>query len=321
MSNVQGSRTALSRRARICYTPMPECACGSLEGERPMDWIAEIGQSWLHTAKWLAGLGVAFAILARFMPCNPGMYWWKDVRAVVTDFMYWFIVPIFLNLAKTAMLIAGVVVLYDGLKPEFLPVTGWPLWLQCPVILLLQDGMLYGIHRLFHTRLAWKFHAVHHSPKVLDWMSTMRTHPVNFILEFTLADVVVLMLGFSPPALMALAVFNTIYSAMVHANLSWTFGPLRYVFASPVFHRWHHTTEEAGLNKNFASTFPFLDVLFGTFHMPAGQLPEQFGIGDTEFPEDFLGQLVYPLRATRTPPPPAPSQRAPTATRRGRKAA
>ena len=40
----------------------------------------------------LAGLAIAFAILVRLMPCNPGMYWWKDVRAVVTDCLYWFIV-------------------------------------------------------------------------------------------------------------------------------------------------------------------------------------------------------------------------------------
>jgi sterol desaturase/sphingolipid hydroxylase (fatty acid hydroxylase superfamily) len=287
-----------------------------------MEWIVDIGQAWLYTVELLAGFGIAFAILTRLMPCNPGMYWWKDFRAVITDSLYWFIVPLFLALGKQAMLYAGIVALYGGEQPEFLPVDGWPLWLQCVVILLLQDVMLYAIHRLFHTRLAWKFHAIHHSPQVLDWMSTMRTHPVNFLLEFTLADVVVILLGFSPAALVAMSVFNTAFSAMVHANLNWTFGPLRYVVASPVFHRWHHTTEEAGLDKNFASTFPILDLLFGTFYMPPGKLPEQFGIGDPDFPEDFLGQLVYPLR-TPSKPQAQPTQTAalPPPNRRRRKAA
>jgi sterol desaturase/sphingolipid hydroxylase (fatty acid hydroxylase superfamily) len=287
-----------------------------------MEWIVEIGQAWLYTAQLLAGFGIAFALLARLMPCNPGMYWWKDVRAVITDSLYWFIVPLFLAFGKQAMLYVGIVALYGGEQPEFLPVNGWPLWLQCVVILVLQDVMLYAIHRLFHTRLAWKFHAIHHSPKVLDWMSTMRTHPVNFLLEFTLADVIVILLGFSPAALIAMSVFNTAFSALVHANLNWTFGPLRYVLASPVFHRWHHTTEEAGLDKNFASTFPILDLLFGTFYMPPGKLPEQFGIGDPDFPEDFLGQLVYPLWTPREPQAqPAPTAAAPPANRRRRKAA
>jgi sterol desaturase/sphingolipid hydroxylase (fatty acid hydroxylase superfamily) len=267
-----------------------------------MEWLSSIGRIWLNTAMWFAGLGVTFALLARLMPCNPRMYWWKDVRAVVTDLVYWFVMPILLGYTRTVLVIAGLVLLYGGREPELLPVKDWPLWVQCPVILFVQDVMLYWIHRAFHSRLAWKYHAVHHSPVVLDWIATMRTHPVNYVLEFTLADVVVVLAGFSPAAVAALAIFNTAFSAMVHANLNWTFGPLRYLLASPVFHRWHHTTQEAGLNKNFASTFPVLDLLFGTFYMPAGKLPEHFGTGAPDFPEDFLGQLLYPWRRPKAPP-------------------
>src|SRR5262249_23131412 len=153
----------------------------------------------------------------------------------------------------------------------------------------------YGIHRVFHSRFAWKFHAIHHSPKVLDWLSTVRFHPVNSALAFVLPDVIVLLLGFAPDAVFLLAPFNAVYSGMVHANLNWTFGPFRYVLASPVFHRWHHTTKEEGLNKNFAATFPFIDLLFGTYYMPADRIPEQFGNGEPGFPEGFWGQLLHPF--------------------------
>jgi sterol desaturase/sphingolipid hydroxylase (fatty acid hydroxylase superfamily) len=263
-----------------------------------MDWHS-IGSFWLTTLAWVAGLAAAFGLLARLTPCNPGMYWWKDLRAVATDSLYWFVVPLFLRFGRTAMLIAGVVLVCGGREPQCLPVKGLPLWQQCLAVLLIQDVILYLVHRVFHTRLAWGFHAVHHSPKVLDWMSFQRFHPVNNLLEFVLADVAVLLLGFSPAALVALAPFNTVYSAMVHANLNWTFGPLRYVLASPVFHRWHHTTQEAGLNKNFASTFPILDLLCGTFHMPPGELPEQFGNGEPDFPQHFWGQFLHPFREMR----------------------
>src|SRR5262249_10323318 len=150
-----------------------------------MAWFIETAQTWLDTAKWVTGLAIVFAVLVRLMPCNRGMYWWRNVRATVTDLIYWFIVPLFLSFAKYVLLYIGVVICYAGQEPEFLPVKSWPLWLQCPVILVLQDVMLYAIHRLFHSRLGWKFHAVHHSPQTLDWMSTMRTHPINYILEFT----------------------------------------------------------------------------------------------------------------------------------------
>jgi sterol desaturase/sphingolipid hydroxylase (fatty acid hydroxylase superfamily) len=261
-----------------------------------MEWIALIRESWPQTFAWVVGLAVVFGVLVRLMPCNPGMFWWKDLRAVATDFFYWFVVPIFLGIARTRLLIPVVLLFFAGQYPEVAAIRNLPLWVQCLAILLIQDVLLYWIHRLFHTRLAWAFHAIHHSPQVLDWTATSRFHPVNFLLDFTLADIAVLLMGFAPEALVLLAPFNIIYSAMVHANLNWTFGPLRYVLASPVFHRWHHTTLDEGLNKNFASTFPFLDLLFGTFYMPPGKRPEQFGSGEPDFPQGFWGQLVYPFR-------------------------
>jgi len=54
-------------------------------------------------------------------------------------------------------------------------------------------------------------------------------------------------------------------------------GPFKYVLATPVFHRWHHTALEEGGNTNFAGTFPVWDILFGTFRMPENALPESYG--------------------------------------------
>src|SRR5262249_15774055 len=89
--------------------------------------------------------------------------------------------------------------------------------------------------------------------------------------------------------------FTTATSAFVHANLDWTLGPFKYVIAGPVFHRWHHTTAERGGEKNFAATFPVLDLMFGTFYMPAGALPDRYGIAEREFPEGFTAQLAHPF--------------------------
>jgi sterol desaturase/sphingolipid hydroxylase (fatty acid hydroxylase superfamily) len=260
-----------------------------------MGWMTTVGQFGLTTAAWLAGLALAFAVLVRLMPCNPGMYWWKDRRAAAADLLYWLLVPLVARLGRTLLLIAGVVLLFGGREPHLLPVADRPLWQQCVAVLLVQDLILYWMHRLFHTRTGWSFHAVHHSPAVLDWTVAARFHPVNVLLEFGLADVAVLLAGFSPRALLLLAPFNVVYSAMVHANLNWTFGPLRYLLASPVFHRWHHTTREEALDRNFASTFPFLDLVFGTFYMPRGVLPAEFGNGSDDYPEGFWAQLIRPF--------------------------
>ena len=81
-----------------------------------------------------------------------------------------------------------------------------------------------------------------------------------------------------------------------HSNCNWTLGPLRYIFVTPVFHRGHHSSPEEGGNSNFATTFSFWDLVFGTFYMPEGKLPQTFGIDDHHFPKSYFAQLVYPFR-------------------------
>ena len=68
------------------------------------------------------------------------------------------------------------------------------------------------------------------------------------------------MAGISPNIMLWVGPFTTFHSAFVHANLNWTLGPFKYVLATPVFHRWHHTSQEEGGNTNFAGTFPLWDI-------------------------------------------------------------
>ena len=138
--------------------------------------------------------------------------------------------------------------------------------------------MMYWIHRTFHRPALWKYHAVHHSSEDLDWISAARFHPVNIFLGSVATDVVLLLAGISPNVLVFLGPFTIAHSAFVHANLNWTLGPFRYVLAGPVFHRWHHTAAEQGGEKNFASTFPVLDLLFGTYlHAGERRCPTPMG--------------------------------------------
>ena len=154
---------------------------------------------------------------------------------------------------------------------------------------------MYWSHRWFHGKTLWKYHAVHHSSEELEWISAARFHPFNLFLGSVLADVVLLFAGISPNVFLVLGPLTTAHSAFVHANLDWTLGPFKYVIASPVFHRWHHTAADRGGEKNFAATFPILDVIFGTFYMPAGQVPDQYGIEDRTFPQTFGSQLAHPF--------------------------
>jgi sterol desaturase/sphingolipid hydroxylase (fatty acid hydroxylase superfamily) len=45
-----------------------------------------------------------------------------------------------------------------------------------------------------------------------------------------------------------------------------------------------------------AGLFPFIDVAFGTFYMPAGRQPTRFGVVGEDVRDGLLGQLAYPFR-------------------------
>ena len=249
-------------------------------------------------------LAAIFTLLPIFFrDCNKTPAWWRKPD-LSTD-LCWTIVPNIINrMAQTLLLVFGIIVCYGIVDPakigNFLaeghgPFAGLRFWPQVMLYLLGSDLVLYFTHRLFHREMLWRFHAVHHSSRHLEWISATRFHPVDTILHGSLADVVMLLLGISPDVLIWIVPFNVGSSAMVHANLDWSFGPFRYVFASPVFHRWHHTSPALGGSSNFAGTFAFFDVVFGTFYMPADRLPDAYGLNDPDFPVDFAGQVVNPF--------------------------
>lgn len=186
-----------------------------------------------------------------------------------------------------------------------------PLWLQGLFYLAVSDFALYWSHRLFHRGAWWKYHAIHHAPTELEWISASRFHPANLALGTIAVDVALLLTGVSPEVFIVIGPFSTIYSCLVHANLNWTFGPLRYVLASPVFHRWHHAIDVCDMN--FASTFSFWDLMFGTWYMPVGLLPQVYGIADQNMPEGIFAQTVYPLIQTTNPGPAQPAMVKPAA--------
>jgi sterol desaturase/sphingolipid hydroxylase (fatty acid hydroxylase superfamily) len=274
------------------------------------------GKTLIGIAPYVAVAAVVFPILSVWFACNSLTPWWRR-RELVTDLCYWFVIPIFTRFMRIGLMVLGAALLFGIYAAEDIvafydnghgPLAELPFWIQLGIYLVVSDFILYWSHRLFHGVRLWKYHAIHHSPEDVDWISAARFHPVNLTLGAVLADVVLLLAGIAPAVLSILTPFNVIMSAFVHANLNWTLGPFKYVIAGPVFHRWHHTAADRGGSMNFAPTFPVLDLLFGTFYMPKNELPSEYGIGEPDFPSSFGGQLLYPFR---NPPAAAASPAAP----------
>lgn len=230
-------------------------------------------------------------------------------RGVWTDLCYWAFTPIVTKAATRIAVIVALVpvalLLYgrldrDQLLAGYGPLARLELWQQAVLMLLIADFIGYWVHRAFHNGWLWRFHAVHHSSRDLDWLSSVRVHPVNDAVMRIAAAVPLLLMGFAPLALATITPVLTLLAILVHANVDWDWGPLRSVLVSPRFHRWHHTDESEARDKNFAGLLPFWDIVFGTYYMPPGRVPQAFGTS-TPVPEHLVGQLVFPFKRQRAP--------------------
>jgi sterol desaturase/sphingolipid hydroxylase (fatty acid hydroxylase superfamily) len=171
---------------------------------------------------------------------------------------------------------------------------GLPRVAQILVAVVLLDFTGYWLHRLSHREPLWRLHAVHHSSTRLDWLATFRNHPAAELVSRVLGVLPLLLLGVDGRVIAGVVPVLALWGVVIHANVSWGLGPLRYVIAAPLFHRWHHSVEPAARDKNFAGLLPVWDLLFGTYYCPRHQ-PAEFG-ADTPVPSGFFAQLAYPFR-------------------------
>ena len=180
-----------------------------------------------------------------------------------------------------------------------------PVWNSLPaplvafVAVFLADFIGYWRHRIEHTPLLWPSHSVHHSDTEMTWLAIFRFHPINRLTTFIFDMGILLALGLPASALLAAVAVKHFYGAFIHANLPWTYGPLKYVFVSPVMHRWHHATDKAAYNTNYATVFSLFDLAFGTFRVP-GQCNVPLGIEGWQN-KGFIAQMIHPFRPSRLP--------------------
>jgi sterol desaturase/sphingolipid hydroxylase (fatty acid hydroxylase superfamily) len=266
--------------------------------------IESLGATFLRLIPISILLGLVFAALT-FLGLQSGTPVVAQARA--RD-RYLLLVhhPAAVALSAHRLLIVGAALLFGITTTEGLiafyedghgPLADLPLWLQAVIFLVGADVIMYWSHRTFHGPTMWKYHAVHHSSTDLDWISAARFHPVNV---GGTANVLA--------AARASGVRRVVYTSSIVAvgasrrprvldeTSPWTLGPLRYVIAGPLFHRWHHTLPDQGGEKNFAPTFPVLDLIFGTFYLPKETLPASYGVAEQAFPNDFGAQMVHPFR-------------------------
>lgn len=250
---------------------------------------------YLPDLKRLLLLIVVFVPAERLLAMRQGQKLFR--RGWANDFLYYIANGPIIAIGVSVIVLATVVSA-EWLVPAPIrrAVASQPYWLQTLEVILLADLGFYAAHVAFHKiPWLWKFHAVHHSIEELDWLAAHRVHPVDQIITKGVSLLPVFALGFSE---IPIAIFGLIYgwhSILLHANIKISFGPLRWLLASPEFHHWHHANHREAYDKNFAGQLSVLDVVFRTAHMPKGRMPSRYGTNDP-VPANYLSQLAYPFR-------------------------
>jgi sterol desaturase/sphingolipid hydroxylase (fatty acid hydroxylase superfamily) len=260
-------------------------------------WVPVWGRFW-PLLVWLVGLTAVFVPLEMLFAVHPHS---PLRRQWLVDLGYYF-----LNSLIAATLVAiPLSVLTISLRGQ-LPavwlsgIEGWPVSLRLLAGLVVSETGYYWGHRLSHQiPWLWRFHAIHHSAADLDYLVNTRAHPLDMVFSRLCALAPLYGLGLGSAVQLegslvpiVISILGTCWGFFVHANLKWRFGPLEWLVSTPAFHHWHHT-RTGPLDRNFSSTLPFLDLVFGTLHLPR-EFPADYGI-EGQMPDTLVDQVLYPL--------------------------
>src|SRR5262245_33803046 len=137
------------------------------------------------------------------------------------------------------------------------------------VALLARSFVSYVVHVAMHKVPAlWRVHRVHHTDVFLDVSTTVRFHPLEFLIQLAPTALIILGLGLPPWTIMLYELLDTATNVFIHANTrvparleAW----LRHFLVTPDMHRVHHSAVWPETDSNYGVVVPWWDRLFGTY--------------------------------------------------------
>jgi sterol desaturase/sphingolipid hydroxylase (fatty acid hydroxylase superfamily) len=153
---------------------------------------------------------------------------------------------------------------------------------------LLLDLMRYAVHRCEHAvPLFWRFHALHHSDPDVDVTTSVRHHPIEYVVASAVYWLALLVLDVPVVVVLThgLAVFGM--AAVQHGNIRLPEGVERWlqpVLVTADMHRIHHSVVFAQANSNYGAVLSIWDRLFGTYTRISRAQHERIVFGVRELP-------------------------------------
>jgi sterol desaturase/sphingolipid hydroxylase (fatty acid hydroxylase superfamily) len=234
----------------------------------------------------IAASAALLVLLERLFPYNRGQ------RLLRTGFFTDFLFYNFFQSWICGVLIGRFLAWTDAhaslSRPGFF--RGWPLALQVALFVVSHDLYIYLFHRLQHrSPLLWRIHEAHHSVPEVDWLSGVRSHTLEILINQTIEFAPIVLLGAGPAVAPIKGAISAIWGMFIHSNVDVRLGILQRFFNGPEMHRWHHALDPEAQGKNFGTKLAIWDWLFGTAYLPDPRVKKaaRYGIADPGFPESF----------------------------------
>jgi sterol desaturase/sphingolipid hydroxylase (fatty acid hydroxylase superfamily) len=169
-----------------------------------------------------------------------------------------------------------------------------PLWAGMLLALVLLDLGNYTAHWFMHRHaVLWRFHAVHHSSPMLDWLATFRSHLVEQVFRRIVAPVLLVLVGLPIPAVALATAFFVAWGVVNHANVRIDLRFLEPIFITPRLHVLHHTPEYSGCN--LGTVLNLWDRMTGRFVRVDIRGETPLGNGHAGYPQTFFALLRRPF--------------------------
>lgn len=238
---------------------------------------------------------LVFLPLERFWPLHPGQKTFRDEWT--TDSFYFVATHLPAQLLTFLMVLPATVVARGLAIPRLSEAVGsWPFVVQLLAAIFVADLSQYVVHRAFHTIPAlWRFHAVHHSIRTLDWIAGSRSHFFDIVLTRGLIMIPLTICGFSQSVMVGYIVFVSFHATFCHTDFRPDAPWLENFIVTPRYHHWHHAAHPEAADCNFAIHIPLIDKLLGTRHFPKGLWPERYGLITDSVRPGFFAQFIAPF--------------------------
>jgi len=160
-------------------------------------------------------------------------------------------------------------------------------------LFLAEDFSRFLVHFAYHkVPCLWRFHAIHHSARVMTPLTLYRVHAVEYFINSIRAITVIGVVSgifiycfngrIGVYKVLGVSIFNFLFNLaganLRHSNIWLGFGRFEKWFISPAQHQIHHSTAKEHLDKNFGASLAIWDRIFGSWIASKNTEVKSFGL-------------------------------------------